>query len=193
MPLYSDPPRVETVTDGELDAPVVELDAPVVLSDARGTRDRALDRLAGTLVHRLFQLGWQTLPDEAQAARHMARLARPEELVDVPDAGQFFAGAARAFLTLSGRSDVRAWLASGQPHYEVPFSFIAPGRQDVVVRGAIDCLVARPEGGFQVLEFKTGAPRPEHAHQLDTYLAAVRHAFPGAAVTGELVYPEPGD
>ena len=146
--------------------------------------------MAGTLVHRVFSLKWETPPSVAEVADHLARLTRPEELVDVPDRARFFEDVARAFLQVAWRPDVRAWLAAGRAYFEVPFSFVSPAEPGVIVRGSIDCLVIHPDGTVRVLEFKTGAPRPEHAHQLDIYLGAARHAFPGAAVTGELVYPE---
>ena len=162
-------------------------------AEGRLKRDRSLDRVAGTLVHRLFQLKWEAPPGIGDVANHLARLTRPEELVDVPDRAQLFEDVARAFLRLAWRPDVREWMAAGQPYFEVPFSFVSPGEPGVIVRGSIDCLVVHPDGSARVLEFKTGAPRPEHAHQLDIYLGAARHAFPGATVTGELVYPERRD
>jgi RecB family exonuclease len=152
-----------------------------------------LGRLAGTLVHRLFQLGVAGQHQAADLAKHLGRLARPEELVDVPDVRQFFAEVARAFAALAGRPDVSAWLAAGRAHYEVPFSFASPDTPGVVLRGSIDCLIVHPDGSIRVLEFKTGAPQPEHRAQIETYLAAARSFFPAADVTGELVYPAPGD
>ena len=49
----------------------------------------------------------------------------------------------------------------------------------MIVRGSIDCLVIHPDGTVRVLEFKTGAPRPEHAHQLDIYLGPPVMRFQG--------------
>ncbi|MBK9242002.1 MAG: UvrD-helicase domain-containing protein [Acidobacteria bacterium] len=185
-PLTSEAPVILSATTIS-DAP-----AMVVPAGDRG-QDRALDRLAGTLVHRLFQHGLAG-PSTAEAvALHAGRLARPEELVDVADRNGFFGTVAEAYLRVADRSDVRAWLAGGRAHYEVPFSFVSPERPAAIIRGSIDCLVARPDGSLLVLEFKTGAPRPEHRAQLGTYLAAVRHAFKEAAVSGELVYPGPGE
>ena len=185
-PLTSEAPLIlNATTMGEL--------SQAALTDGGGGGDRALDRLAGTLVHRLFQHGLADLPSAEAIAVHAARLARPEELVDVADRGRFFATVAGAYMRLAGRGDVRAWLAAGRACYEVPFSFVAPEMPAAIVRGSIDCLVAQPDGSLLVLEFKTGAPRPEHAVQLATYLAAVRHAFPESAVTGELVYPGLGE
>ncbi|MEO6221895.1 MAG: PD-(D/E)XK nuclease family protein, partial [Vicinamibacterales bacterium] len=166
---------------------------PVSTPEGATERDRALDRVGGTLVHRLFQLRWEGPLTIDELVGHLGRLTRTEELVDVPDRVQLFEAVADAFLQLAWRPDVRSWLAAGQSYFEVPFSFVTPGDSGVLVRGSIDCLVAHPDGSVQVLEFKTGARRPEHSHQLDLYLDAARHAFPGAIVTGELVYPERRD
>ncbi|HUR19219.1 MAG TPA: 3'-5' exonuclease, partial [Vicinamibacterales bacterium] len=192
-PLKSDAPTVRSATmiDPGFDRSV--LGSPDSVSEGRLKRDRSLDRIAGTLVHRLLQLNWDTPPAVGELVNHLARLARPEELVDVPDRGQLFEDVARAFLQIAWRPDVRTWLAAGQVYYEVPFSFIAPGEPGVMVRGSIDCLVVHPDGSARVLEFKTGVPQPEHARQLDLYLGAVRQTFAGATVTGELVYPERRD
>ena len=193
-PLRSDGPVVRSATLMEPDIDLTTLTANPLSTDVAGVQhDRSLDRLAGTLVHRLFQLKWEAPPSVAEVVDHLARLTRPEELVDVPDRARFFEDVARAFLQVAWRPDVRAWLAAGQAFFEVPFSFVSPGEPGVIVRGSIDCLVIHPDGAVRVLEFKTGAPRPEHALQLDIYLGAARHAFPGATVTGELVYPEPID
>ena len=184
--LISDSPVVRNATAIEA---AFGLTADTVSSPSDLTRDRALDRLAGTLVHRLFSFKWEAPPGAGEVADLLARLTRPEEVVDVPDRARFFEDVARAFQQMAGRPDVRAWLAAGQAYFEVPFSFVSPSEPGVIVRGSIDCLVIQPDGAVRVLEFKTGSRRPEHAHQLDIYLEAARHAFPGAAVTGELVYP----
>jgi ATP-dependent exoDNAse (exonuclease V) beta subunit len=57
-----------------------------------------------------------------------------------------------------------------------------------IVRGAIDCLVRRPDGRVVVVDFKTGAPRAEHEAQLALYVRAVRHLCPTTAVDGLLLY-----
>jgi ATP-dependent exoDNAse (exonuclease V) beta subunit len=61
-----------------------------------------------------------------------------------------------------------------------------------MVRGTIDCLVRRPDGGVSVLEFKTGARRPEHLEQLNLYRRAATLLFPGAQVDEHLVYTRVG-
>ncbi len=202
-------PRRAPVASAEVDREPLTSEAPVILNataisdvptvvvgEGERSQDRARegersDRLAGTLVHRLFQHGLAGASAAEAVALHAARLARPEELVDVADRTGFFGTVAQAYVRLADRWDVRAWLAGGRAHYEVPFSFVSPERPSAIVRGSIDCLVARPDGSLLVLEFKTGVPRPEHPAQLALYLAAVRQAFPEAAVSGELVYPGP--
>ena len=62
------------------------------------------------------------------------------------------------------------------------------GRAGRVLRGTIDCLVRRPDGSIVVIEFKTGAPSPAHAGQLDLYVAAARAIFPGVPVQRKVVY-----
>jgi hypothetical protein len=42
-----------------------------------------------------------------------------------------------------------------------------------------------------VLEFKTGRHRAAHDRQLALYVEAARRLFPGAAVAGYVIYPEP--
>ena len=44
-----------------------------------------------------------------------------------------------------------------------------------------------------VVEIKTGAPRPEHQAQLETYLAALRAQYSDVPIRGEVVYSPRGD
>ena len=189
QPLLSDAPVVRSATsfDAELEP------GQFFAAEPSATHDRARDRLAGTLVHRLFQRNWEGSPSLDQIVEQVARLTRTEELVDIPDRDEFFRAVGQAFLKVAWRRDVRDWLTTGQPHYEVPFSYQSADAPLTIVRGSIDCLVVYPDGGVRVLEFKTGAARPEHAGQLDMYLKVARRAFPGADVIGELVYPERAD
>lgn len=160
--------------------------------------DRHRDRLAGTLVHRAMQYGGPQ-PDSATTDRRGAvidrlrRLTRMEELVDIPDTDAFFAAVAADHERLSRRADVQAWLGEGEAFYEVPFSFASVDDPETVIRGSIDCLIVGADGAMRVLEFKTGRPRPEHARQLETYVAAVRARFPNREVHAELVYAGAGD
>jgi ATP-dependent exoDNAse (exonuclease V) beta subunit len=79
-------------------------------------------------------------------------------------------------------------LETGQPYYEVSFSFRDPdsGR---ILRGVIDCLVRGPDGGVTVVEFKTGRPRTFHERQLSIYVRAAERLFPATRVDGLLIYP----
>jgi ATP-dependent exoDNAse (exonuclease V) beta subunit len=186
QPLYSSTPVIRSATSSEAEIDPREFFAV----DTDSKRERSRERLAGTLVHRLLQRPWDGLPSLDEVVEQVGRLTGPAELVDVPDRGEFFGHVAEAFLKVAGRQDVRGWLSAGQPSYEVPFSYQSPQEPGVIIRGSIDCLVVHPDGSVRVLEFKTGLPRPEHAAQLGLYIEVVRNAFPGAAVTGELVYPD---
>ena len=92
------------------------------------------------------------------------------------------------YRSLRGQPDVAALLASGQCHYEVPFSFLPPEQPGHVVRGAVDCLVVAPDGGATVLEFKTGRPRPEHEAQVALYAKAMEAAFGQGPVSTRICY-----
>jgi hypothetical protein len=59
----------------------------------------------------------------------------------------------------------------------VPFTFDPPDRGSERVRGAVDCLLLHDDGSATVLEFKTGAPRPEHETQARLYAAAIQAAL----------------
>ena len=79
-------------------------------------------------------------------------------------------------------------LRQGDVFYEVPFSWAPPDRPDDLVRGQVDCLVLGPDGRGTVLEFKTGAPRPEHAVQARIYASAVASALEIAQIDVQILY-----
>jgi ATP-dependent helicase/nuclease subunit A len=151
------------------------------------------DRLVGTLVHRMLQTAGES--GRGRDAEDVALLARAllldEEVAALDDVDAAVRQAAAAFRALAARDDVRTLLGSGECLYEVPFSFRQGGR---TLRGTIDCLVSRapapgaPPADVTVVEFKTGRKRPEHQAQLDAYVAAARALFPGADVSGRLIY-----
>ncbi|MEZ5317870.1 MAG: UvrD-helicase domain-containing protein [Vicinamibacterales bacterium] len=147
------------------------------------------ERLVGTLVHRLFQQEPPVDLDEAALARRARALARETDLVDVADPDAAAWAAARVFGRLRHHAGLRAALASGERFYEVPFSTGDPACPGRVVRGIIDCLVARPDGGYTVVEVKTGAAREWHARQAEIYARAVSEAAGGAEVSVQIVYP----
>jgi hypothetical protein len=145
------------------------------------------DRLVGTLVHRMLQReGLAGDATDEWIARRVASLVRVDESINVVDRGALIARAASSYRAFSTHADLRAIYQSGDAFHEVPFSLAVDGR---VVRGTIDCLVRRGEGGpVTVIEFKTGRPRPEHQAQADLYRLAAQTIFPGAEVVTRLVY-----
>jgi ATP-dependent helicase/nuclease subunit A len=163
---------------------------PVGVGATRLTDGNADDALVGTLVHRLFQFG-AGLPSAGPEdfARLAEKLLRPDERATAADAVASLARAVEAWTAMSQQPDVAALLASGERLHELTFSLVAPDEPSRVVRGTIDCLVRRPDGSIVIVEFKTGAPSPAHAAQLDVYVAAARAMYPGASVSARVVYP----
>jgi ATP-dependent exoDNAse (exonuclease V) beta subunit len=152
--------------------------------------DAQSDRLVGRLVHRLFQRrvpADMTERDIAMLATRLVEAGEPDD-VDVPDLPWAATRAAWAFLTLRRNPEVVALLNAGRADYEVPFSARTP---EGFVQGAIDCVVTRPDGTLTVLEFKTGARRPEHERQAALYATALSHACPGHSIDVKILYPEP--
>jgi RecB family exonuclease len=113
-------------------------------------------------------------------------LVSDEERATVADLDTAIARAVTLHRRLATRADVVALFAGGTAAFEVPLSLFEDGR---VLRGTIDCLVRRPDGALLVIEVKTGPPRPEHARQLETYLAAIRALGAEIRATGCLVHP----
>jgi hypothetical protein len=152
---------------------------------------RSSDRLIGTIVHRLFQR-LQSIDrmttDRQRLAAFAATLVRTEERVDTGDLDDIARAASDMFLGLHGRPDVAAVLSSGDAFYEVPFSFAPNDRPGEVIRGIIDCLVVPGQGPPVVVEFKTGAPRPEHAAQVESYAAAIREILAINRVETKILY-----
>jgi ATP-dependent helicase/nuclease subunit A len=148
------------------------------------------DALVGTLVHRLFQFAAElpAHPTMEAVADLAARLIRPEERALAADADASATRAIDAWTAMRARPGVTELLESGERIHELPFSSVAGGQPGRVLRGTIDCLVRRPDGSIVVIEFKTGAPSPSHKAQLDLYVRAAREMFPGAPVTGSVVY-----
>jgi hypothetical protein len=65
---------------------------------------------------------------------------------------------------------------------------MAPDDPLRIFRGAIDCLIRRPDGSICVIEFKTGVPEASHQAQLDCYVRAATAMFPLATVVGRILY-----
>ncbi len=156
--------------------------------DDRPAADQAA-QLVGTLVHRLLARRLPAGRDVASVVRLMAGSFRAEELVDVEDSGPIAARAADLYVSVRNRPDVAALLDAGDWHAEVPFSFAPPDHPDRLVRGVIDGVVISKDGTATVVEFKTGAPRPEHGAQASLYADALKAALGAESVQFRLVYP----
>lgn len=147
-------------------------------------------RLAGSLVHRLFERRGISLAGAADTKlviEELGRLIRDDELAEAEDLEQLLGQACDAYLALCVQPALADALASGDALFEVPFS-IHLASSKMILRGTFDCLIRRHDGGITLLEFKTGTSIPEHEEQLSTYLAAARALFPEARVDGRLVY-----
>jgi ATP-dependent exoDNAse (exonuclease V) beta subunit len=161
------------------------------VSDSAAPRREGLGavdlRLAGRLVHRLFQTGTSHQGEDDALDTRIERLLRAEERADVADVAALCAQVRGMFTRCVADETLVAALASGTAAFEAPFSLVdrAAG---VIVRGVIDCLVTRPDGSLVVIELKTGRPRPEDRAQLETYVSAARALNPGGDATGLLVY-----
>ena len=155
--------------------------------DASSNRVASSSRLIGTLVHRLLQR--DGLRDDVSDEWIIDRVAalHGAEALEVTDEAALYARAARSYRAFVANTEVRAVYQSGRPLHEVPFSLDVNG---TAVHGAIDCLILA-ENSVTVLEFKTGASRPEHAAQADLYRRAAAALFPGTPVRACLVYGEP--
>jgi ATP-dependent helicase/nuclease subunit A len=143
------------------------------------------NRTIGTLVHRLLQReGLRDDVTEEWIVDRMAASLRVDESLDRADEAELCVRAAGSYRAFVANPDVRELYRSGRALHEVLFSLDVDG---TVVHGAIDCLIVG-ERAVTVLEFKTGAPRPEHAAQADVYRRAAAALFPGTSVRARLVY-----
>jgi ATP-dependent exoDNAse (exonuclease V) beta subunit len=154
-------------------------------------------RLAGTLVHRLFQAVGSAadgLEPEVLAERATA-LAFADDLAGAEDAKAVIEEAVASFVALRSRPDVTALLETANCLYEVPFSMEGeaggttnPPGSRAVIRGTIDCLACLPDGRLVVVEIKTGRPHAWHEEQLAWYVRAAQVLFPGSEVEGKVFY-----
>jgi ATP-dependent helicase/nuclease subunit A len=175
--------RQRIVAATAADAPDHQLDPSAAASMARS------DRLAGALVHRLFQRQIDAAADDSTLMDTVLALACHEELVDVADRRRLAAAVAATYRTMRGRRDVVELFASGICQYEVPFSFAPPETPGTVIRGVVDCVVLTSDGGAVVVEFKTGIPRPAHREQADLYRRAMASALEIDRVIVRILYP----
>jgi ATP-dependent exoDNAse (exonuclease V) beta subunit len=142
--------------------------------------------LLGTLVHRCFARGVD--PATADPAAIVERCLAPDERIDVSDALALGMRALALYAGLRDDPELRTLLGSGQVLYEVPFCYGPPGDPGPTLRGVIDCLILRDNGAV-VVEFKTGAPRPEHQTQTQLYRLAVSAIVGDMPVEVRVFYP----
>lgn len=121
-------------------------------------------RRIGTEVHRIIEekaRGIATYPDDEELDRPspVLRSDRVDELL-----GHFHASG-------YAERDI-AVLPSGEPMLEMPFTMKYGGR---LVRGRIDAVYTTEDGGFEIVDFKTGARfEPGHPDQLEIYAEALK-------------------
>jgi ATP-dependent helicase/nuclease subunit A len=143
--------------------------------------------LLGSLVHRLFQR--KVDPKKAPVVRAaVEQLLRADERAAI-ELDEVVPQAAEMYAAMRARADVSDLLASGECHYEVPFSLRHLDLDGPsIVRGQIDCVVVPDSGPVSVVEFKTGQRRPEHEAQLALYVQAAAAVWPGRKIEGRLFY-----
>jgi ATP-dependent exoDNAse (exonuclease V) beta subunit len=164
--------------------------------ERRADRSPGAERLAGTLVHRLFQrrIAAQTAGDIADIARQLIQPEEWAEAGDAVDLAQVASDAASMFLHMRDRPEVAELLGSSDCYYEVPFSCRLSGETladapGAIVRGSIDCLALASDGRVVIVEFKTGQRRPAHAAQVAVYQKAMQAVWPDRIVETLVVYP----
>jgi RecB family exonuclease len=116
-------------------------------------------------------------------------LLRANDGVGAEGRGEVIDRAVAVLQSIRAQPHVARLLTDGQALYEVPFSMVSSDGSRVL-RGAIDCMVCRPDGSITVLEFKTGVPQPAHDVQLREYVRAAQAMYPAAQVEGHLIYPD---
>ena len=197
--LVSAPPVVDFAPLGVLDVRRPLRGDGTAANDAASEDDVAEEddsggehRLLGTLVHRLVHRFGLGAADHPNLVLHVRQLIRPEELAAPARQTTVIEAAAKFYVQLCSRSEVRALYDGGQALFEVPFTAVRAGRRR---RGVIDCLVGHAMPGnpaklesLTVVELKTGAPKAEHREQVEAYRAAVSAVFPGVATDVALVY-----
>ena len=186
-PTGSAPTDFDQIADVALPRTTVATVASADASPAVESEAAASSRVVGRLVHRLLQRYGLTDPiDDAQLTGAVADLLRREERVELASNARAVQDVIARFQGLRASARFRSASAHGAVFYEVPFTFQDGGQ---MIRGAIDCLIRHADGTIQILEFKTGRPREEHASQAEVYRRAATAVFPGAHVSVDILYP----
>jgi RecB family exonuclease len=179
------PPRLRVSTSELIADPQ---DHAVLAESDSGSRS---DRLLGIVIHRMFERA-DAVAGAAEgsegreaAAAWCRRLLRPDEQLLLADQEAFVRHAAAVWLRAQARADVRDALRGRARMYEVPFSFTVADR---IVRGTIDCVVEKEDGGLLVVELKTGRAHAAHDRQLALYVRATARLRGEGPVSGVLLY-----
>jgi ATP-dependent helicase/nuclease subunit A len=143
------------------------------------------DLVAGLLVHRLLQRFGMTADLEPAVVETMVtELIRASGLGD-EEAPRISREAISRFHALRRHPHLQRDYATGEVFHEVPFTLSADGQ---MIRGAIDCLIRRPDGSIRVLEFKTGRRREHDALQAEIYRRAAAAVFPDRVIEIDVLY-----
>jgi DNA helicase-2/ATP-dependent DNA helicase PcrA len=140
-------------------------------------------RRIGTEVHRLIE----------ERSRGLSPFADEGDL-DVPGASAepgLIADMLQRFEDRYGER-VLARLPSGEPMVELPFTML---KDRQIIRGRIDAVYETPDGGLQVVDFKTGKrfTKSDEADQLELYAEALRAlGFGDREVTVDYVFLSEG-
>jgi ATP-dependent helicase/nuclease subunit A len=156
------------------------------VSGRQGTDAEVASRVAGLLVHRLFQSSGLDSTVGRDPVELAETLLRATERVDLSRPREVIEHAVAVWHGLRERADVRAILQAGRCTFEVPFTLIEDGR---TLRGRIDCLVRHEDGRLTVVDFKTGRPDEVDHRQIDLYVRAVQSMCPGGLVEGRIIHP----
>lgn len=126
-----------------------------------------MQRRLGTEVHRIIEekaRGLAAYPEEHE-------LDEPEQVTDASVIGELL----ERFESSGYSQRELAVLPSGEPMVELPFTMRYEGS---IVRGRIDAVYTTPEGGLEIVDFKTGSRKgyeePGGDDQLSLYAAALR-------------------
>jgi DNA helicase-2/ATP-dependent DNA helicase PcrA len=121
-------------------------------------------RRMGTEVHRLIEensRGMSPFADETELDEP-SKMTEPSRITELLDNWRESGYAERKI----------AELPSGEPMVELPFSLRFNGQ---IVRGRIDAVYERDEGGLEIVDFKTGARfEPPELDQLAIYAKALK-------------------
>jgi ATP-dependent helicase/nuclease subunit A len=155
------------------------------LSDVPASGGAESDLLAGLLVHRLLQRFGMTADLEPAVVETMVTELIRASGIDDEERPRISREAISRFHALRRHPHLQRDYETGEVFHEVPFTLSADGQ---MIRGAIDCLIRRPDGSIRVLEFKTGRRREHDALQAEIYRRAAAAVFPDHVIEMDVLY-----